>query len=67
MSGGTTGLIILTPCPWCPEESYRGLLYDREKWSGICWTCGARGPLTETCEEAVKRWNKEAHGNQSDE
>lgn len=62
----------LKPCPWCngraknrsrntgPTRS-RG----RQRWQVVCNACHGRGPLCETPDEAVAKWNA-AYGRQSE-
>ena len=52
----------IKPCPWHDKthERQANITYGTSsvyKWWVECKCCGARGPIAETQEEAVKKWN----------
>lgn len=46
------------PCPWC---GYYDLYVDNicKKFFVGCAACGARGPMADTIEEAIEKWNEQ--------
>jgi Lar family restriction alleviation protein len=45
-------------CPFCGEneEKIEADFFTSGKWACYCPTCGSRGPLKDTAEEAREEW-----------
>ena len=52
----------LEPCPFCGEKDIfdnflEPMIHDR--WCIVCPTCEAGGPVADTKEDAIDKWNRE--------
>jgi hypothetical protein len=52
---------VITRCFFCDSTNVRAqdLCHKNPTWTVMCFFCGARGPLCNTRQAAIKAWNQE--------
>jgi Lar family restriction alleviation protein len=45
-------------CPFCGEADAKVALHDDKNYAVFCLSCGARGSVKATKEEAIDIWNQ---------